>query len=161
MVNQDRIERITSNIVDIEEGYIVHGCNAQGVMNSGVAKAIRDKYPQVWNDYNKVFRGMIDRNNLVGSVIYTEIKPDKLYIASGITQLNYGKDGKRYVSYDAIAHVFGQVSMWAQRSNKTIYFPQIGAGLGGGYWPAIENIIISVVPADVKLALVTLPTNAE
>jgi hypothetical protein len=27
--------------------YIAHGVNCQGVMNSGIAKQIRDKYPEV------------------------------------------------------------------------------------------------------------------
>jgi O-acetyl-ADP-ribose deacetylase (regulator of RNase III) len=39
-------EVVFGNIVDLSRGFIVHGCNAQGAMNFGVAKAIRDKYPR-------------------------------------------------------------------------------------------------------------------
>lgn len=33
--------------MEIEEGIIIHQANCQGVMNSGVAKAIVTKYPKV------------------------------------------------------------------------------------------------------------------
>lgn len=33
------IQYKTGNLLDTPDSYIVHGCNAQGVMGSGVAKA--------------------------------------------------------------------------------------------------------------------------
>ena len=35
---------VVSDLLDIEQGMIVHGCNAQGVMGAGVADQIRRKY---------------------------------------------------------------------------------------------------------------------
>lgn len=39
------IEYRKGNLLDITSGVIVHGCNMRGVMGSGVALAIRNKYP--------------------------------------------------------------------------------------------------------------------
>ena len=47
----NKIKVKLGDICSVNSGIIVHGCNAQGVMGSGVAKAIRLKYPQVFEDY--------------------------------------------------------------------------------------------------------------
>lgn len=140
--------KLANGVLDVKApGYIVHGCNAQGAMGSGVAKAIREKWPQVFRDYSRLFRGMIDNNSLMGVTVFTEVEPS-LFVVSGITQLNYGNDGKRYVSYDAVERVFANVYTWAQKTKAPIYFPSIGAGLGGGNWNVIQAIIESVIPED-------------
>ena len=50
-----KIEYRKGDLLKTEIPYIAHGCNAQGVMGSGVAKVIREKWPlafQVyWEDY--------------------------------------------------------------------------------------------------------------
>ena len=43
--------KYNSNITEVTQGVIVHGCNAQGVMGSGVAKQLRAKYPEIYVDY--------------------------------------------------------------------------------------------------------------
>ena len=61
----NKIKVKLGDICSVNSGIIVHGCNAQGVMGSGVAKAIRLKYPQVFEDY-KNFK------NQFGTVKLTE-----------------------------------------------------------------------------------------
>lgn len=39
------------NVLDTTDRYIVHGCNSRKVMGSGVALAIRQKYPKAYEDY--------------------------------------------------------------------------------------------------------------
>ena len=39
------------DITEAPEVVIVHGCNTQGAMGSGVAKAIRRKYPWAYEAY--------------------------------------------------------------------------------------------------------------
>lgn len=40
----------------------MRGCNAQGVMNSGVTKVIRDRYPGAFDVYRGVISEIINRN---------------------------------------------------------------------------------------------------
>lgn len=42
-------EVIDENLLDAKNGIICHQVNCQGKMNSGVAKAIREKYPRVYS----------------------------------------------------------------------------------------------------------------
>lgn len=144
----------TGNLLDAEEQIIVHGCNAQGVMRSGVAKAIREKYPRAFEEYENTFI-LQKKKLLVGQVIWSfpdgefEIFPGngKHIIANGITQQFYGYEGARYVSYAAIEMVFDNVKKMVEKMEKefgsapTVAIPRIGAGLGGGNWDEIAAII--------------------
>ena len=131
------------DILSVNEGIIVQGCNAQGVMGSGLAKAIREKYPEVYEEYAREFQNvMTDRKALLGSAQSVQIRSKKnLYIVNGITQEFYGKDGKKYVSYAAIQAVFAQVAIMAKSKRLEVHYPLIGAGLGGGDWAVISEII--------------------
>ncbi len=125
------------NIVDAKEEIIVHGCNAQGVMGSGVAKAIRDKWPEAYESYRQEYL----KNGLkLGSIIMHN--ESDVVIANCITQENYGRDGKKYVSYDAIHKCMAALFNHCKEYDiKSIAMPKIGAGLGGGDWLRIEGII--------------------
>lgn len=140
------------NLLDTPDKIIAHGCNAQGVMGSGVAKAIRDKFPKAYEDYRKRFPGPIgiENQSVLGSVIPSI--NGQCVILNCITQLNYGKDGKKYVSYDAIdkcmSYIYGDLHMTnfftgekTLPADTNISMPKIGAGLGGGNWEVIEAII--------------------
>lgn len=122
-------------------GIIVHGCNAMGVMGSGVAKAIRKKFPfayKAYKDYQEMW-GL-----RVGTIIVAH-QPCGVVVVNAITQERYGNDGKQYVSYEAVKSCFASVALLAKRLAKygdaTVNYPLIGAGLGGGSWEVIEQII--------------------
>lgn len=134
------------DILSVDYGIIVHGCNAQGVMGSGIAKALRDKYPEVFEEYAKALKDApSNRKSILGSAQAAQIKSKKnLYVVNGITQEFYGKDGKKYVSYAAIQAVFAQVLLMAKAKQLPVHYPMIGAGLGGGDWAIISEIIDSV-----------------
>jgi O-acetyl-ADP-ribose deacetylase (regulator of RNase III) len=72
---------------------------------------------------------------------------DNLIIMNAITQEFYGREtGKQYVSYQAIYKAFDKIAKYARVSDhpKTVNYPLIGAGLGGGDWAIISNIIDSI-----------------
>lgn len=137
---------IKGDLLSVDRGIIVHGCNSCGYFNAGVAKAIREKYPQAYQDYMYHYR----RGNAnLGNIIMTKISDD-LYIVSGITQNEFGRIPQRcYVSYEAIEQVFSQVNNTAIALNLSVNFPMIGAGLGGGDWNSIRNIIDTTLDQDV------------
>ena len=54
-------------------GVIVQQVNAQGVMGSGLAAAIREKYPQVFSVYSAAVTGMPIKGALLGEVIRVNI----------------------------------------------------------------------------------------
>lgn len=147
------------NLLDVRTEYIAHGCNAQGVMGKGVAKAIRDKWPGCYEAYNLHYRM---HGLKVGEVVWYD-KPGALIIldpykydrehviANIITQDYYGKLGpdKVYVDYEGLRIGFQQVAQVVKTAHRReVAIPMIGAGLGGGDWNKISAIIQQIGEAE-------------
>lgn len=136
-----KIEYRKGNLLNTDSHYIIHGCNAQGVMNSGVAKAIRERWPKVYEDYKAWYDNCTDK--FLDSLPlghYHFVKVEDHTIINAVTQKYYGRDGTRYVSYDAIDEIFEALDDKLDFGSK-IAMPKIGAGLGGGSWEVISSII--------------------
>lgn len=140
------IEYRKGNLLDVTEGVILHGCNAQGVMGSGVALAVRWKYPQAYDKYLSFLN--TNDGEVLGDIVWVKVS-DTLCIANAITQQYYGRNNKRYVNYSALAKCFMEViDTCAANYIKELHFPKIGAGLGGGDWNIIEQLINDCDPKD-------------
>lgn len=124
---------------------IVHGCNAQGVMGSGVAKYVREYYPEAYQRYRHEYENSgLKLGDFTIVVCRHKFYPqDDVFIVNAITQDNYGRSGTRYVDYDAVRKVFKDLNWVAEQFPDTpeIALPRIGAGLGGGDWDVIAGII--------------------
>lgn len=116
---------------------ILHGCNAQGVMGSGVAKQIRKKFPQAFDEYHAAYgKEML----WLGDVIFTDC--GNKIVANGITQQYYGRSGECFVSYEAINNVMEDTHNYALKHGiEHVAMPLIGSKLGGGSWKKISSII--------------------
>jgi O-acetyl-ADP-ribose deacetylase (regulator of RNase III) len=127
---------------------IVQSVNCQGKMGSGLAKAIRDKYPQVYDLYRAEYElEMLE----LGYTSYIEVEPDK-YVANICGQEFYGYDGKQYTNYDALRNGLEDVKMMAQALNVDVVIPyRIGCGLGGGDW---DGVVLPMVEEVFKEGLV-------
>lgn len=126
------------DILTNASGIIVHGCNAQGVMGSGLAKQIKEKYPTAFNVYRQAH---LETGLFLGDVIFAKINDD-LIIANAITQRDYGKvPNHRYVSYGAIKDCFTTITSVAATLKMQVHYPLIGAGLANGDWSIISEII--------------------
>lgn len=153
------IEYRKGNLLNVTSGVIAHGVNCQGVMGSGVAKAIREKYPFVYRTYLKKVQKWVEFNNntsaLLGQVQFCSTAEDCVFtgpnvvVANCFTQDFYGTD-KRHVNYEAVAHCFYTLNLRAKLYGQ-LNIPKIGAGLGGGDWNVIESIIKSEYKDDVTV----------
>src|SRR5271165_5473505 len=99
------------DLLAVTKGHIVHGCNAKGVMGSGVALAVKRKYPGAFGSY-------LEHHNtpeglLLGNAYPYEIN-NQLVMWNSITQEGYG-GGTRQVSYDAIQTCFEQLNFSIER----------------------------------------------
>jgi O-acetyl-ADP-ribose deacetylase (regulator of RNase III) len=130
-----QIEYIKGDLLETNINHIIHGCNSHGVMRSGVAYALREKYPSAFQDYNDSYNSY----GLELGAIVVSVQEDGNVIHNAITQKDYGRDPSRvYVSYWAIAEVFRKINQWGI---KEIAMPKIGAGLANGDWNVISAII--------------------
>jgi O-acetyl-ADP-ribose deacetylase (regulator of RNase III) len=140
-----------------DASYLVHGCNAQGQMGRGVAYTMRyEIYPKVWKEYREHY----DAFGLnVGDVV--PVKVDQVVykgnsygvrtVFNAITQDQYSGKGPGFVYADttgirkAIKYIDNFVDMdFINEPDTTIQkvaMPLIGAGLAGGDWGEIAEII--------------------
>lgn len=145
-----------SDVLSPRSGVIIHGCNLQGVMGSGVAKHIRTKYPDVYKDYLDAFN--FPQRPQLGDILITQVDKFK-YIISAMTQEFYGRDGILYVQYDALREAFRRTNTFLNSldARLSLHFPKIGCGLAGGDWKIVSTIIEEEVPLHEKyLHLYTL-----
>lgn len=143
------IEYVKGNLLDADDrDIILQQVNCQGAMNSGIARQIRNRYPDVFTSYKKMCDEHKDNTSeLLGSVDYF-IAPDYL-IANCFGQDRYGRE-KRHTSYAALRECFSKI---AENEECRIGIPyKIGCGLGGGDWEIVSHIISDVFKnMDVKI----------
>ena len=134
---------ITKSNCDI----ICHQVNCQGAMNSGVAKAIREKWPEVYEYYKVWCDREEDKANLLGEAqgILIEDNPNR-YVGNLYAQYNYGYNGERYTNYEAFYNAIEQIAVQITDAPKaTIAFPyKIGCVRGGANWKIIRTMIEQV-----------------
>jgi hypothetical protein len=148
---------IEQDILSIEEGNILHQVNCKQVMGSGLAKAIRDKWPSAYDDYMRVAARHDGLDFLsLGMIVQSEVVPGKIWVYHCFTQYDYNKPGvpfQKHTDYKAIISAFydvaGNVDYLHRRHSrsKKIYIPyNYGCARGGGEWEVVSRIINSIIP---------------
>lgn len=131
---------VIRDITTVDYGLVCHGVNCQGKMGSGVAKAIRETWPQAYEVYKRAPIG----KNMLGTCLLVTIERDKLFVGNCYTQIFYGIGG-RFADPDAIKRSLQRAYGWADHFEVPLYMPKIGAGLGGLDWKReVEPIIIDL-----------------
>ncbi|WP_336784065.1 macro domain-containing protein [Paenibacillus illinoisensis] len=125
---------VKGNLLDAKENIIGHQVNCQGVMGSGVAKAIRAKYPVVYERYVNHCNAMSPQL-LLGDMQIIKLGVDK-YVANIYGQLTYGRDKNvLYTSYSALTESLIKLKHQAKRYEMSVALPYgIGCGFGNGDW---------------------------
>lgn len=141
-MNQYKFEKeyINGNITSVYSGLLIHGTNCSGGFGSGVAGAIRNIWPEVYEKFKNSPTG----KEMLGEFVPIEVSP-LLTIGNCYTQLHYGKDGKAYASLEAIRESLTKAFLYATLNGiYVVSMPKIGAGLGGLDWNEVEKVIDEV-----------------
>lgn len=163
-----KIREISGDLLGIEQGIVVHGCNCQGAMGAGVALAVRQRRSAVFAAYQSLHKsqglklgqaqicvsigdGRADWARKHGDAIVSI--PAGLVFVNGMTQWSYGRD-VRQVDYDAISAVFARVRLLARDTGMPVYFPLIGCGNAGGAWAEVAPRIEAALGDQVQAILV-------
>lgn len=112
---------------------IVHGCNCHCTMGAGIAKLIKDKWPEAYAADLRTKSG--DRSKL-GTFSLAQV--GDLTIINLYSQYNYTRD-KVDVEYEALESGFQRIR--EAYPGKRIGLPLIGVGLAGGNWAIVREII--------------------
>ncbi len=116
---------------------IVHGCNCFCTMGSGIAKAIKEEFPEAYTADLVTSKG--DRNKLGTYTCATATRDNReITIVNGYSQYHFHGRGV-LVDYPAVRRLFAAIKQ--DFTGKRIGYPKIGAGLAKGDWQLLAAII--------------------
>lgn len=155
------VQVVKGNLLEADVDYICHQVNCQGRMGSGIAKAIREKYPEAYNEYilwYKQWENYADEcgglengpdasDLMLGHVLIHALDYDHSIIHMAAQQF-YGYDGLRYTSYDAFWNCLGEIRDNIPKGRKIGFPYKIGCGLGGANWQVISAMIDAALGQD-------------
>lgn len=134
---------------------ICHQVNCQGVMGSGLAKQVRERYPSVYKEY-KSWCNIYKPEELLGKSQFVPLVPisevangnyqqgDLMGIINVFGQLDYGYTGECHTDYEALRHAFQNLRKFCKTFlyNPVIAFPyNFGCARGGGDWETVSAMI--------------------
>lgn len=116
---------------------IIHGCNCQCATGAGIAKTIKQAFPEAYHADKATAKGSRTKLGSL-SAVTVERGGRRITIVNGYTQFHWRGSGV-LVDYAALRSVMRQVK--AMFSGSMIGYPKIGAGLAKGDWSVIASII--------------------
>ena len=149
--NMTHLKEMKGNLLDLAEqgefDVIVHGCNCQNTMGSGIAKEIKERYPTAWiADCCMHQEDLMNPIELLGNFSWTTDTGNvfrdrhKFKIVNAYTQLHYLPRGMDHFEYDSFRLILRKLrTVWPR---YRFGFPYIGMGLAGGNSTLIMNMLM-------------------
>lgn len=135
--NSDVFEAIDTHLSNDTPVVFFHGCNARGVMGSGVAKQVKEKWPEAYEGYASVCEDH-KPDELTGRNIWWE--DGNLQVMNGITQHDYGSDEKAYANPNHIRRCIRNAEFRSCPDDTRFLTVRVGCGLGGLNWLTVRPI---------------------
>lgn len=138
------IKYVKGNVFDSQAKVIFHGANCFSTMNSGLAKEMRERYPEAYRADLQTLKGDLGK---LGTTSYTHALKDDRILVNLYTQYRYGSD-KCHLDYYALDSSLralkNHLDTWKILDKDIVASGRIGAGRAGGNWKLIEEIIENV-----------------
>jgi len=133
------IIRKDCNIFDGGAEGIIHQANCFNTMGSGIARQIREQYPEAYDADCQTIPGDYKK---LGTFSWVKTNDQKFYIYNCYSQFRYGRD-TRHTNYEAIYNGLSAIEQHAsQHGLKSLSLPHnMGCMLGGGSWHIVNAII--------------------
>ena len=137
------VKEFVGDILQSNEEIIIHQVNCKGVMGGGIALQIKNKYPEVYEDYHNLCLSNNSNPNKRSSDLLGNIKVCKCNDGRTIINL-FAQDGygrtKCQTDYEALDKCLTKVG--EEFIGKTIAIPyKMSCGLAGGDWEIVKGII--------------------
>jgi hypothetical protein len=145
------LKQIEGDLLAQPRGLLAHQVNLAGVMGHGLARQIRDKWPQVYAAYHA-------HDHKLGQCFLVEVQPE-LYVANLYGQLGLGIHGRK-THYGYLAQALQSLHFCGRGADLPIFIPWhmssdlAGGGDPEGTWAVVEELIMVLVP---EATIVKLP----
>lgn len=129
--------------------FIIHCCNTLGLWGAGFVMAVSRRWPQPEEHYYDWHCALGGASISLGLTQMVEVE-ENLWVVNMIGQSGVGRDrsGRPPIRYDAIREALRTVAGTAldpayrgPYKACSIHAPRFGAGLAGGDWAVIEQLI--------------------
>ena len=134
---------VNGDIFESGADIIVHQVNCQGVMGSGVARQVRERYPNVYNKYAEECK----KSNPLGKILIVRADNadnSKPLIANLFAQDKYGYDGGCYTDYEALQKCLDALNICAKGMTVAIPY-MMSCYRGGANWEIVARMIINTL----------------
>lgn len=121
---------------------ITHCCNDAGYWNAGFVQALTRRWPEPEHAYRRWAKGQETLPFALGQVQFVKVAPG-LCVANIIGQSGI-RNRTTYpppIRYEAIRKGLERVRQLALTHQASVHMPRMGAGLAGGNWNLIAEII--------------------
>lgn len=105
----------------------------------GFASAVRRKFPEVAEDFQK-WASQSRANLRLGNSRICEAGPG-LFVFSIVAQKGYGPSNRPRIRYEPLERCLLQLAQEAIEHNAVVQMPRIGCGLAGGRWNLVRELI--------------------
>ena len=129
------------DVFTTETVFIGHGVNLRGVMGRGIAKTIKEKFPETYDKYAEACE---HKYITIGDAFITE--EGDLRIVNMATQVHMGPDARYDAIFDSAMDAAAQVYEMAKEMdrNAVLAIPRIGCGIGGLEWEKVQTLLEAV-----------------
>ena len=163
------IKEVNGNLLTYPGIQVIgHQTNCLGAFGKGFALQVKQKYPYVYETYNKYCKSQSDKHNLLGTIQVIKIEGGK-YIANLFGEYSfcesiapYEEGGKpRHTDYDALKECLHRLHTWMVLNDiKTVGIPDlIGCGLAGGSKTIVRQLIEDEFGDDEDITLYIVKYN--
>lgn len=148
---------INGDIFKCNDDVILHQVNCQGIMDSEMAKEIKQRYPNIFDEYKKVCEEnklpdySLLKSKLLGEILVCNQGENQgKYIVNLFSQDRYGNQSC-YTDYEALRKCLRKVH--DNFLGRDIAIPyKMACDRGGGDW----NIVIKIISEELKNCFVKI-----
>lgn len=121
------------NLFDTTAKHIGHGVNVYGMMGAGIAKEFKSRFPRNFDRYHAAcMKGSLTP----GGILITH--ENDVYVHNIASQDRPG----RHAQYNWLVDGLIRSASFAESSSeRVVAIPEIGCGIGGLDWDAVEEMI--------------------
>jgi len=156
------VKIIDCNLFEAGAEVICHQVNCRGNMGHGIAKQVRECYPQVYDAYKKLCDDTnYNHEMLLGNICCVPVSKgkDAVIICNMFGQNNYSGSGFSFTDYEALRMCLEKVR--EKYKDKRIALPyRMSSSVAGGRWSIVEDIILDVL-GDMDVTICRLKTSEE
>jgi len=147
------IDHIKCDLLTANVEVIAHCANCFCNFGSGIAKQIKEKYPEMYSVDCRTIKG--DKNKL-GTISFTKIQDINSLALVGVNlygQYNYGTSSRK-LNYEAIYTSLERLkNLMLEKGWLSVGFPyKMGCALAGGNWDIVYKMI-EVIFKDTNISI--------